>query len=564
MNADRFLEFYGRISEAPDAVARMRRFVLDLAVRGKLVEQDQGATPLAFARRHTVAAEDRPFGVPASWRWLRLADLGTLKGGGTPSKARDDFWNGDIPWVSPKDMKVDRIPHAQLNISEGALEGSAANLIAPESLLFVVRGMILAHSFPVAIAKRPVAINQDMKALTLHTDEMVEFVLRALKGMTPEMLKRVQRSSHGTCRIEGRDYRDFPFPLPPLAEQHRIVAKVDELMSLCDRLEEARKTREETRDALTAASLARLTAPETPPEDLPAHAAFALDALPSLTARPNQIKPLRQTILNLSVRGKLVEQDPGDEPASELLARIAMQRSQLLEEGYPNPAEARTQQKKQRQQSLPSDLAPLPAGWSWATLQQCSLIVIDCKNKTAPYAKEGIRLIRTTNVRDGAMNANDQKYVSRATYEAWSLRSKPEPGDILITREAPMGEVCIIPEDETICLGQRMMLARLLPGTILGSFLLYSLQDPDLMDRVQDKPLGMTVQHLRVGGVETLLIPLPPLAEQHRIVAKVDALMALCDRLEAALTAADAARARLLEALLAEALEPAQAREAAA
>lgn len=158
------------------------------------------------------------------------------------------------------------------------------------------------------------------------------------------------------------------------------------------------------------------------------------------------------------------------------------------------------------------------------------------------------------------MNQNDQKYVDQKTYEAWSARCTPEPGDILITREAPMGEVCLIPVNERICLGQRMMLARLVPDTIDGDFMIYSLRDPKLMDRVQDKPLGATVQHLRVGGVETLLVPLPPLAEQHRIVAKVNALMALCDALEQSLTAATTARTRLLEATLAEALAPASLR----
>ncbi len=101
-----------------------------------------------------------------------------------------------------------------------------------------------------------------------------------------------------------------------------------------------------------------------------------------------------------------------------------------------------------------------------------------------------------------------------------------------------------------------MMLARLVPETISNEFMLYSLRDPQLMDRVQDKPIGATVQHLRVGGVETLLVPLPPIAEQHRIVAKVDELMALCDQLETSLTSADEARKKLLDALLAEALAP--------
>ena len=261
------------------------------------------------------------------------------------------------------------------------------------------------------------------------------------------------------------------------------------------------------------------------------------------------------------MRGKLAEQDPNNEPAEELLRRMDAARLEMLEAGYPNPSEAQTQLKKLSKQTVPDYVGNLPTGWSWATLQQCSMLVVDCKNKTAPYSPTGIRLVRTTNVRDGKLNAIDQKYVNKETYEVWSARCKPEPWDILITREAPMGEVCLIPPGETICLGQRMMLARLLAEFIDRNFMLYSLRDPDLMGRVQDKPLGMTVQHLRVGGIETLLVPVPPLAEQRRIVAKVDELMALCDRLEASLADSDTTRQRLLETLIHEALAPATARE---
>lgn len=243
------------LTTRPDQIKPLRQTILNLAVRGKLVEQDPTDEPLPRIDKGLSPDSAAPFDIPKGWQWSRLRALGTLKGGGTPSKARDDFWNGRIPWVSPKDMKVDYIEAAQLTITDAAVAGSAVNLIGPESVLFVVRGMILAHSFPVAISKVPVTINQDMKAIILREPEMAEYILRALKGLTPEMLARVQRSSHGTCRIEGSDYRDFLIPLPPLAEQHRIVAKVDALMALCDRLEAALTTADTTRARLLEALL---------------------------------------------------------------------------------------------------------------------------------------------------------------------------------------------------------------------------------------------------------------------------------------------------------------------
>jgi type I restriction enzyme S subunit len=160
-----------------------------------------------------------------------------LKGGGTPSKGSSEFWDGNIPWISPKDMKTDYINRGQLSITKEGVEKSTCKLIKPGSLLFVVRGMILAHSFPVALSKKSLTFNQDMKALEFMIPEMGEFILRTLKALKPQILAKVQRSSHGTCRIEGKDYENLLIPLPPLAEQHRIVAKVDELMGLCDRLE---------------------------------------------------------------------------------------------------------------------------------------------------------------------------------------------------------------------------------------------------------------------------------------------------------------------------------------
>lgn len=249
------------LTTRPDQIKALRQTILNLAVRGKLVQQDQNDEPAANFDPAIPDTLERPFAIPKNWNWARLAMIGKLKGGGTPSKARDDFWNGNIPWVSPKDMKIDYVAEAQLSITETAIAGSAANLIDAGSVLFVVRGMILAHSFPVAISGVPLTINQDMKALTLRKPEMAEYILRALKGLKPEMLKRVQRSSHGTCRLEGADYSDFLVPIPPLAEQRRIVSKVNELMRVCDLLETSLTTTVATRCRLLDALLVEALAP---------------------------------------------------------------------------------------------------------------------------------------------------------------------------------------------------------------------------------------------------------------------------------------------------------------
>ena len=245
-------------------------------------------------------------------------------------------------------------------------------------------------------------------------------------------------------------------------------------------------------------------------------------------------------------------QDAKDEPASSNINKLQYVRSKKLNAGYPNLSEAKVQLKKQFKQKLPSGLDSLPSGWEWATLMQVSVIVVDCHNKTAPYTNEGIPLIRTTNIRNGELNFRELKYITEETYERWAARTYPEPGDILITREAPMGEACIIPEGLRLCMGQRIMLIRLHPDFVDRQYILYTIQAPCLMDRVQDKPVGATVQHLRVGGVETMLIPVPPLAEQRRIVAKVDQLMALVDELETQLAVSRATGKDLLEALVAE------------
>ncbi|MCK6440922.1 MAG: restriction endonuclease subunit S, partial [Planctomycetes bacterium] len=215
---------------------------------------------------------------------------------------------------------------------------------------------------------------------------------------------------------------------------------------------------------------------------------------------------------------------------ADLLGAIAARRIEWSRESVEQEQkEALAMLKKLRTQQVFIPDATLPEHWAWASLLQVSQAVVDCHNKTAPYVSEGIHLIRTTDIRNGRMDLSSTRKISEETYAYWARRMPPRGGDIFFTREAPMGEAAIVPDGEKVCLGQRSMLIRLFPDLFSNRFLLYVIQSPSFQTRMIETAIGMTVKHLRVGGVEDLVVPVPPKAEQDRIVAIVDGLFRVCD-----------------------------------
>lgn len=164
--------------------------------------------------------------IPAHWQLIPLRFLVDIVGGATPDTGRAEFWDGDIPWVSPKDMKRDEIKDAEDHVSAVALSSSALRLIEPMAVLVVVRGMILAHSFPTAITTRHVTINQDMKAL--HCGELLEphYLRDFLRGLEVRLVAITEESAHGTRKLESEVLGRFQVCVPPMAEQHAIVAHI--------------------------------------------------------------------------------------------------------------------------------------------------------------------------------------------------------------------------------------------------------------------------------------------------------------------------------------------------
>lgn len=559
MSARALLQRFDIVADQTSNIPALRRLVVDLAVRGKLLPIESIDMSVQEMLKRISSKADE------------LLKAGSIKKLKPSSKIGDD----EVPAAYLAHCTFARLGNIA-NLQKGltGIQGSLPGQF-PLVVTAAERGTCDHFDFDGAAAIIPLvsstghgnaSINrlhyQDGKfalgtilcAVFPFDEQLISarFLFEYLTAFKEELLVSKMIGTANVTLTLGK-IADVPVPIVAPAVQKRV----DELMALCDQLEAAQQERERLRDRMAAASLQRLNQPaaDTTPEAQREHARFHLHHLPRLATRPEHIKAMRQTILNLAVRGRLVPQNTNEESAVSLLKSIERERVKLLNAAYPNGLESQTQLRKQAAQVLPEGLSELPAGWAWATLMQCSLLVVDCHNKTAPYATSGIPLIRTTNIRDGRLNLKEPKFVDEVTYARWSARCEPEPGDILITREAPMGEVAIIPNGMKICLGQRMMLARVVPHTIDPRFLLQSLSDPELMGRVQDKPIGATVQHLRVGGVETLLVPLPPLAEQHRIVGKVDELMALCDQLEAQLTTTQVDSRRLLDAVLEGALE---------
>ena len=236
------------------AAKRLDKKILDLAIRGKLVPQDPNDEPASELLKRIAAAshkspcqklrerdsslavtwslvpEDAPFAVPKSWAWVRLRDLGVFCGGHTPSMRNPDFWSGDILWVSSKDMKSKYITDTQMKIT--CLGAEKLNVLNPGALLMCTRSGILRRTFPIAIAKRRLTINQDLRALTLWLPGIVEYVYLVLASFEQTILMNYKKAGTTVESIIWDKFIDLPIPLPPLAEQNRIVAKVEEIKAL--------------------------------------------------------------------------------------------------------------------------------------------------------------------------------------------------------------------------------------------------------------------------------------------------------------------------------------------
>jgi type I restriction enzyme S subunit len=372
-----------------------------------------------------------------------------------------------------------------------------------------------------------------------------DYLMLALRSMRSELLARGQGGTQPN--ISQTILKPWPISLPPINEQQQIVARVDELMALCDQLERAQKDRELQRDALRSVTLYRVTATG---EDAgtTTDVRLFLDASPRIITKPDHVAPIRETILNLAVSGHLVPQSSEEQPAEKLLRQFE------LEEGSSSSL-------RRVRSSAPVALLSqegLPSGWVNATISQAFRVTggIQKQPKRFP-AGNAFPYLGVSNVQRGRL---DLSSVSRFELFPGELdKYCLVPGDLLVVEgngsPSEIGRCARWNGEIAECVHQNHIIRCRPLCKGIEQFVLLFLNSPSgtaTMRKLAITSAGL--YSLSVGKIRRITIPVPPLAEQHRIVAKVNELMAVCDELEQALTSAEYERGRLLEALLHEAL----------
>jgi type I restriction enzyme S subunit len=542
MNAERLLEHYEKIAEAPDAIPKLRRFILDLAVRGKLVPQDPKDEPAeelfkrieaekALVERPKrgraefsgpIDSTDEPFEVPKSWKWVRLGVIAELvRGVSFPAQAKSTTRSeDDIPCLRSGNIQSEVewsdlifVPRTTLKsdrqfVREGDIIISIANSYELVGKCAIVRTLKDEATFGAFLAAiRLYKVSQEYMQYCLSSNYSA---MRFRKGSS---------QTTNIANITFSTIRNHSTPLPPLAEQQRIVAKVDELMGICDRLEVARKEREEVRDGFTTSTLGRLSVADE--STFRSDASFAIEHLRELTTRPDQIKQLRQAILNLAVRGKLVPQDPNDEPASELLKRIEKTRS-----------ENDRKRRKIEQPNVSEYAEEIPKGWTLVRIGQVFSIRTGYAFKSTTYSAKGILVFRVTNFdRDGNYDLSDTVFYPEEKIDEKISSYILKPGEILMVMVGgTLGKTTIVtPNLPPALLNQNLWRLRSYGEHLDNAFeyLLIKVLNHNIQGQTQS-----THGHYAMSDYEKKMILLPPLAEQRRIVARVNELMALCDKLD--------------------------------
>ncbi|AOP76582.1 restriction endonuclease subunit S [Enterobacter hormaechei subsp. xiangfangensis] len=538
-------------------IKKLRELILELAVRGKLVPQDPNDEPASELLKRIAAEkaelvkqgkikkqkplpeiseDEKPFELPEGWELNRLGDLINVINGraykkhemlqaGTPLLRVGNLFTSNEWYYSDLELEPEKY------IDNGDLIYSWSASFGP----FIWNGGKVIYHYH--IWKMDIF---DTQSLDKH------FMKLYLESVSAS----IKASGNGIAMIHMTKERmeKLVIPLPPRAEQLRIVAKVNELMSLCDQLEQQSLTSLDAHQQLVETLLSTLTDCQNA-EELAENWARISQNFDTLFTTEASIDALKQTILQLAVMGKLVPQDPNDEPASELLKRIEQEKAQLVKEG-----------KIKKQKPLPpisDDEKPfeLPQGWVWCQFDHIAKNEANALKagpfgsalKKSMYVPTGYKIYGQEQVISGDENLGDY-YVDREKYESL-ISCKVQPGDMLISLVGTIGKVLVLSNKcQEGIINPRLVKISLFKD-VCRNYIQAVLASKLIQDELFQESHGSTMHVLNLGLLKKLIFPLPPMSEQFRIIDKINALDLLCEHLKSRLQSAQQTQLHLADTL---------------
>jgi type I restriction enzyme S subunit len=556
MNPETFFDKFGLLADTPNGMQKLRELILQLAVQGKLVPQDSNDEPASVLLEGIRAEKERlvreknikkpkqlpviglgeiPYNLPNNWRWVRLGEIVNYNGAikVSSSDIPEDAW-----LLGLEDIEKDTSRIIQHITFKDRISKSTKTKFEKEDVLY---GKLRPYLNKVVVADADGFCTTEIVPLKGYFGLFPKYLMYALKR--PEFLEYVSSRTYGINlpRIGTEDARRALIPLPPLHEQKRIVAKVDQLMALCDELEAQQQKKQEARLHLNSAALDKLlTAHE--PDEFAHHWQRICDNFDLLYGR--------KAILQLAVQGKLVRQDANDEPAAVLLERIKAEKERLVKEKKIKVAKALL--------PIKGDEWPyeLPKEWKLARLGELVESMTNGIYKPSKYYSDnGIACLRMYNIQRGKINYLNLKRMLLEDDEI--ERYRLVSGDLLVNRVnsrelvGKAGVINLFEESlifESKNIRVRFIICEELPEYI--NILFQTREVREVFEGDAKQTCGQaSISQPQVAGIIT---PLPPLNEQKRIVARVDQLMALCDELEVKIEQSQTDGEKLMEAVVGE------------
>ena len=438
-----------------------------------------------------------PFEIPESWEWVRLTTLGEIVGGGTPKTNIPEYWDkGNIPWLTPADMKFvtgKYVDKGERCITEEGLKGSSAHMMPAGTIVYSSRAPI----GYIAIASTELCTNQGFKSLVPVLTCIDDYVYYCLIAFTPE----IQSRASGTTfkEISGTEFGKTLIPLPPLAEQQRIVKRIEDVLP----------------------ALKMYDTKET--------------ALRKMNGDfPDQ---LRKSILQWAVQGKLVHQDPTDEPASILLERIRAEKQQLVKEGKIKKDKHESvifrrdnshYEKLDGVERCIDDELPfeIPESWCWCRLKSIVNVVSARRVHQSDWRSEGVPFYRAREIGKLADTGfvDNELYISEALYTKLSSSGVPHGGDLMVTAVGTLGKTYIVKGDDRFYYKDASVICFENFSKVVPAYLKILMCSPYMEDQIKQNSSGTTVSTITIVKANEYLIPLPPLKEQKRISDQIDYL----------------------------------------